>query len=209
MASHRFSSLPTQQPWPHIPPPAFLNQEHCLVELFEFFFDEEVIACLVDQINLYASQDMGDHNFTTNNQDMTTFLTVLLLSGYSALPCLRMYWEKSCDVRNEAVSSAMSRKRFEDHLRYLHLNDNACINRSDKLAKIRNFLVVINERCLVYFPVSRNLSIDESMIPYYGRRHSSKQFIRGNPIQFGFLLWWCLANPLGYIVQFEPYVWCC
>ena len=198
------NSLPAQQPWPHITSPAFLNQEHSPVELFEFFFDEEVIAYLVDQTNLYASRDMGDHNFTTNNQDMKTFLAILLLSGYSALPRRRMYWEKSCDVRNEAVSSAMSRKRFEDHFRYLHLNDNACINRSDKLAKIRNFLVMINERCLVYFPVSRNLSIDESMIPYYGH-HSSKQFIRGKPIRFGFKLW-CLADPLGYIVQFEPYV---
>ena len=45
--------------------------------------------------------------------------------------------------------------------------------------------------------------IDESMVPYFGR-HGAKQFIRGKPIRFGFKLW-CLATPLGYLVQMEPY----
>ena len=33
-----------------------------------------------------------------------------------------------------------------------------------------------------------NLSVDESMVPYFGR-HTCKQFIRGKPIRFGFKLW--------------------
>ncbi|XP_070203535.1 piggyBac transposable element-derived protein 3-like [Littorina saxatilis] len=49
----------------------------------------------------------------------------------------------------------------------------------------------------------QHLSIDESMIPYYGG-HGAKQFIRGKPIRFGYKTW-VLATPLGYCVQFEPY----
>ncbi|KAK7484501.1 hypothetical protein BaRGS_00024257, partial [Batillaria attramentaria] len=34
---------------------------------------------------------------------------------------------------------------------------------------------MINERCLTYFIKKQNLSIDESLIPYYGR-HGARQF---------------------------------
>ena len=47
------------------------------------------------------------------------------------------------------------------------------------------------------------MSIDESMVPYYGR-HSSKQFIRGKPIRFGFKVW-SMNTRLGYLVQCDPY----
>lgn len=61
----------------------------------------------------------------------------------------------------------------------------------------------MNEKFGLYFPVEENLSIDESMIPYYGR-HSSKQFIRGKPIRFGFKLW-CVNTRLGYLINCYPY----
>ena len=45
-----------------------------------------------------------------------------------------------------------------------------------------------------------NLSVDESMIPYY----STKQFISGKAIRFGFKLW-CLCSSDGYLLRAEPY----
>ncbi|KAF2888262.1 hypothetical protein ILUMI_17911, partial [Ignelater luminosus] len=46
-----------------------------------------------------------------------------------------------------------------------------------------------------YTPVSEDMSIDESMIPYFGR-NGCKQFIRGKPIRFGYKAW-VLAQPSG------------
>ena len=45
------------------------------------------------------------------------------------------------------------------------------------------------------------MSIDEAMIPYFGK-HSTKQFIRGKPIRFGYKMW-VLTTPLGYVLLFE------
>ncbi|XDV25950.1 hypothetical protein PO909_029774 [Leuciscus waleckii] len=52
-------------------------------------------------------------------------------------------------------------------------------------------------------PYQKWLSVDESMIPYYGRI-GCKQFIRGQPIRFGYKLW-SLSSPTGYMYHMEPY----
>ena len=46
-------------------------------------------------------------------------------------------------------------------------------------------------------------SIDDTMIPYYGR-HGTKQYIRGKPISFAFKVR-SLASTDGYLVHIEPY----
>ncbi|KAF2901515.1 hypothetical protein ILUMI_04673 [Ignelater luminosus] len=46
-----------------------------------------------------------------------------------------------------------------------------------------------------YTPVSEDMSVDESIIPYFGR-NGCKQFIRGKPIRFGYKAW-VLAQPFG------------
>ena len=50
----------------------------------------------------------------------------------------------------------------------------------------------------------RDLSIDESMTPYFGR-HSMKMFIKAKPIRFGFK-WWCLCGTDGYPYHIKLYV---
>ena len=97
----------------------------------------------------------------------------------------------------------MSRNRFDEILQYLHFADNTDLNHGDKFAKVRPLIVELNERFLLYNPTEPKLSIDESMVPYYGR-HGCKQFIRAKPIRFGYKLW-CLNTSTGYLMQFEPY----
>ena len=48
-----------------------------------------------------------------------------------------------------------------------------------------------------------DLSIDESMLPYYGK-HSAKMFIRMKPIRFGYKLW-VLAGYDGYPYSMSIY----
>jgi hypothetical protein len=150
----------------------------------------------------YAHQK-GAHLFDVSPDEIRTFLAILLTSGYVTLPRRRMYWEQKNDVHNTAISSAMARNRFEEILQYLHVADNMSLSATDKMAKVRPIFAMLNERFLLYNPKQQNMSIDESMIPYYGR-HSCKQFIRGKPIRFGFKNW-CLNSSSGYLIQCEPY----
>jgi len=171
--------------------------------IFNGFFDDDIVQNMVQQTNLYAKRDKGKHTFSTDVREMRLFLAMLMLSGYTVLPRRRMYWENSDDVSNKAMSDAMSRNRFEEILSVFHLADNLHLDTNDTMAKVRPFLAAVNEKCLNYFLNSEHLSIDESMLPYYGR-HSSKQRIMGKPIRMGYKVW-VLCSSDGYVIQFDPY----
>ena len=174
------------------------------VDIFELFFDSDVIDHIVNETQRYASSK-GNDNFQTNPSEIKTFLAILLVSGYHPVPRRRMYWCSENDVHNDLIASAMSRNRFEELMIFIHFADNDSLDLEDKMGKVRPLFNMLNEKFLLYFQVikSQDLSIDEPMVPYFCR-HGAKQFIRGKPIRFGFKLW-CLATPLGYLVQMEPY----
>ena len=54
----------------------------------------------------------------------------------------------------------------------------------------------LNQQLVQYGILHDLLSIDESMVPYYGR-HISKMFIKGKPIRFGYKLWY-MSGSDGY-----------
>jgi len=170
--------------------------------LFELFISDDILKYIAKSSVEYARQK-GNHAFELVSDDVRAFIAILFTSGYTVLPARRMYWECSPDVHNDAISSTMTRNRFEEILRYFHLADNNNLDPSDKFSKVRPLVNQLNDSFLKHFPVSQQLSIDESMIPYFGH-HSAKQFIRGKPIRFGYKVW-CLTTPLGYLIQLDPY----
>lgn len=174
------------------------------VEVFELFFDSEVIQYLVSESNKYAVQK-NDSNPSISEEEMKVYLGILLLSGYVELPEKRSFWEDALDVHNILVSESMRRNRFLDICKYLHCVDNTNIptNEGDKLWKVRPLFEKLSSRFMEQYRPESRMDFDESMIRYYGR-HSCKQFIRGKPIRFGYKVW-CLNAQSGYLVSFEPY----
>ncbi|KAK9687087.1 Transposase IS4 [Popillia japonica] len=68
---------------------------------------------------------------------------------------------------------------------------------------MRPFMNALNKSFLEFTTIDEAHSVDESMIPYYGR-HGTKQFIRGKPIRWRYKFW-IGTTRLGYIEWFEPY----
>ena len=164
-------------------------------ELFKLFCTDEIIQQIVTESMRYAGQK-NDVSFAVTTEDIETFVGILLLSGYHSLPRERMYWNRDEDVKIPFVSSCMSRNRFSHIKKYLHLANNDSVDATDKMFKVRPLIKLLNERLQQFGIFSQYLSIDEEMVPYFGR-HSSKMFIRGKPIRFGFKLW-VLASDDGY-----------
>ena len=56
-------------------------------------------------------------------REMKVFVGMLILMGISVLPRLEMYWTTQHALIHPNLNELMSQKRFEQILRYLHLNN--------------------------------------------------------------------------------------
>ena len=115
-----------------------------------------------------------------------------------------MFWKCSDDVRNYAVSSMMSRNKFDEVMIHIYLADNTSFVPNDKFSKVVPLLDKLNEQCLSNYLPKQTVSIDESMVPYFSG-HGCKQFMKNKPVKFGYKLW-VVATPLGYAIQIYPYM---
>lgn len=171
------------------------------MEYFLKFFDQEVTELFVRNSNKYALQKNRSPNIT--HSEFLAFIGVMLLSGYVQIPRRRMFWERERDGNNVLVAEAISRDRFEYIFSNLHVSDNNHLDHNDKFAKVRPLFKLLNKKFMENSFVEDMHSIDEAMVPYYGR-HGCKQYIHGKPINYGFKLW-VGSTRLGYLNWFEPY----
>ena len=91
------------------------------------------------------------------------------------------------------MSEAISRDRYLEIKKCIHLADNQRLKKGDKMAKVNPMYDLLNKSLQRLGIFHKNLSIDESMVPYFGN-HSGKMFIRGKPIRFGYKLWVLTGN---------------
>lgn len=162
-------------------------------QVFQKVF-QNMLDHLVVETNRYALQDKNNHTFQITESEMRNFVGLLLLSGYNIRLNIRDYWSKSFDLECKAFAECMSRSRFLHIKSFLHVANTESLGKN-KMAKITPFYEVLNESLRTFGVLHENLSIDESMVPYFGR-HSCKQFIRAKPIRFGYKLW-VIASSCG------------
>ena len=134
---------------------------------------------------------------------LKSFIAILLMSDYNKLPQQKVYWQRREDCQNQMATALMTKNEFEDCKQFLRLADDENLDKTDRFAKILPLLDAINKLCVVHYRPEQHLSVDEFMVPYFGK-HGAKQYIHGKPIKFGYKLW-VLAKPLGYCVQFRSY----
>lgn len=176
---------------------------HSPVDFVSSILDEEILLHIVRESCTYAKQK-NEHGFTLTATDLQKFIGVLLLSGYHKLPSQRQYWSLDEDLGVACVKECMTRDRFLQIKRFLHLANNDNIgNTNDKMFKVRPLTELLNKRFMQHGIFHTRLSVDESMVKYFGR-HSCKQFIRGKPIRFGYKNW-MLCSADGYCYAFETY----
>ena len=103
------------------------------------------------------------------------------------------------------ISDAMPRDRFLQILSNIHINDNNAMpqGNKDKLYKLCPLINSLNDNFIMLHNVSRQVSIDESMILFKGRS-SLKQYNPMKPIKRGYKLW-SMVGMDGYLYKFEIY----
>ena len=140
-------------------------------DFFQLFFTPEYVEEIADLTNQYALQQGVTLN--TDAYEMLKFFGILIISGYHTLPGEDSYWSTAPDLKCDAVSNTMSRKRFRSLKRYAHFVDNTKLDKNDKYAKVRPLYDQLNEQLVQFGVFSEHLSIDESMVPYFGNHNGN------------------------------------
>ena len=116
---------------------------------------------------------------------LTSFIAILVLSGYNQLPLQEMYWHRREDNQNRMVTALMIKREFEESKQFLHLADNENLGKTDRFVKVRPLFDAVNKQCVVWLITKpkQHLSVDKSMISYFGK-HGAKQLchIHGNQL---------------------------
>ena len=164
------------------------------------------------ETNRYAHQQFQAQGKDSSNWNIISdvefmaWLGIVLAMGFHRLPSLRDYWSTNDILGTPALVKAMSRFRFEEINRYIHLNDNTKMPERespdyDKLFKVRPFIDAIKANFLIQYHPNEHQSVDEAMIKYKGRT-SLKQYMPKKPVKRGIKMW-CRADPLnGYLHVF-------
>ena len=155
-------------------------------------------------ILLYARRNKNNSKFDIAIGELLQFLGIILLAGYHSLPSEQDFSFNQPDLGVPIVSEALSSKRFLQIKSMFHLVDNHTLDdNNDKMAKVVLLCNSLNESFVKYGFFYKDLSVDESMVPYFGH-HSCKMFIRSKSIRFGYKIW-CLCGSDGYPYHFNIY----
>uniref|UniRef100_A0A3P9MFQ0 PiggyBac transposable element-derived protein domain-containing protein n=1 Tax=Oryzias latipes TaxID=8090 RepID=A0A3P9MFQ0_ORYLA len=166
-------------------------------QYFTRYFDDQIIRHITYQTNLYAAQKDINTTFTTNENEILTFVTILIYMGIVELPSVDDYWARKTNVPQ--VANLMSSKRFKLLKRVIHFNNNTRIyGTSDRFFKIRPLFSFINTAFRRESQTPKQ-SVDEVMVAYKGKKAGNlRQYIKSKPDKWGFKLF-ARASEDGFI----------
>ena len=186
------------------------------IDLFKLFFTAELISDICKFTNKYAIAHIhefvsyGDKHGTWSNhvdaEEMYAFIGLLIFMGLHRLPNLNCYWSNAWASYNPVPHQFGTRLRFESILQFLHVVDYEKENRETegRLTKVKHLLDYIRDKCMTLFQPSEYVSIDERMVKSKGRS-GMRQYIKDEPVKWGFKLWVLADALLGYTYNFSVY----
>ena len=169
---------------------------------------------LVQETNHYAARYIAKNTVATpwhpvTRNEFLAYIALNIAMGIINLPAIHDYWSTEEIISLPWFRSIMSRTRFYQITRFLHVTDNeraraAGIDKKDKLYKLRPFIDVLTESCKKHNYPNQALSIDESMIGTKCRI-GFLQYLPKKPTKWGVKVWVLADAKSGYVHKFQVY----
>ena len=154
------------------------------INFLNLMFKDSNFDKIAEETNRYARQAMETKPDPawreTDAEEVKAFFALNILFGIKQLPKVYSYWSRNQLLGVPEVQKIFPRNRFAKISQYLHLNDKRRElphghTNHDKLFKVRPLLDSVVEAIKSEYRPSKNVSIDEAMIPFKGRL-ALKQF---------------------------------
>ncbi len=114
---------------------------------------------------------------------------MIIYMGIVRLPQLELYWSSKHDLSRQNISEIMTLVRFQQILKFFHLNNSneqVSVGQPgyDPLFKVRKILDIVTFNFDMEYNLGESISVDEAMIPFKGRL-SFKQYMKDKPVKHG------------------------
>ena len=132
------------------------------VTYFRLLWDNDVRDFIMRETMAYSGESI-------TVSELDAIYGVLAASGVVGQTRRRDYWSSKKLKNNQAISNSISVNRFEKIFSSLHFVPLGSNSNNDRFQKVRILFSILNRRFMKYAPNGNAYSVDESMIPYYGR----------------------------------------
>ncbi|KAK3926390.1 PiggyBac transposable element-derived protein 3, partial [Frankliniella fusca] len=187
---------------PH-PPFTTPQEEKDSLDYFSYYFDEAILSLIVEQTNLYFTQENINNNAAITIQELKIFLGIILYMGVVSLPAIEDYWNSNTYVKQ--VADVMSYRRFQKIRSHIHFVDNSDEPGTDPFRKVRPILNHMRAKINTLEQES-TLSADEGMVGYKGRYAGClRQYLPNKPSSKWGFKFFGLAGASGMLYDFIFY----
>ena len=214
----------TGQPGPIQAPPDNARP----IDYVKLFFDDCLVAKIVEETNRYADQWIAAHQVylrnhprslvhiwikqgKTTKEEMYAFLSVVINMGLNQKPVQHSYWTTCYKSQiTPWFGDHLSRDRYFLILKFLHFNNNENLPPIDhpnfKLFKVEPIITDLANKFSKFYKPHMNISIDESMVGYKGKTPHLRQYMPNkHNARFGLKLWCLCDSSTSYTSVFEVF----
>ena len=166
------------------------------LQYFEQYFTDDFINEMCYKAVHYRVTKDPNSTFTVSAAEMRTYLGVVLYMTLVKLGGVRRYWCSS--TRINLIADVITRDRFEAITKSLHFEtETPSPTVSAKTKKFQRIVDQFNDVAATIY-LEENLSVDEQIIAYKGRKSSLRQYNPRKPKKWGWKVF-VLSGRLGII----------
>jgi Transposase IS4 len=173
---------------------------------FRMFLTSELSATIVTNTNDYGqnSEKAWDRWVDIDSYDLDQYIGICIYMGICVLPSIEDYWSASFGCKSR-LQHVMTMDRFEMIVAHLHVAPQNVDDKVDKLAKVREFLNQLNDRCTCLWACGRHLSYDEMMVKCKSKFCRARMRMPDKPIKDGLKIFGLCCSDTGYIWRHHVY----
>ncbi|XP_033630239.1 piggyBac transposable element-derived protein 3-like [Asterias rubens] len=180
---------------------------------FLHFFPLSLLLSIVAWTNVRLKKP---RKVLTNIREIRAWFGVHVLMGVVKVNNYRLYWSTHPALHNTAISTTMTRNRFDTLNEYLACNDpqkdpelikdkaeRYCTKKKHPLYLLQPIWDKVRDQCLHQYNAARELTVDEAMIKYRGFKSCVRKFFMPlKPIRAGFKVYVLAESSTGTTLNF-------
>lgn len=184
--------------------PPEIMQLRSPIEIFNLFFDDEILDMIVLHTNHAARVKNIETRFTVSSNEIRQFIGILVFMSVVRCPNTPFYWGQ---YGIPTIQNAMPRNKFNAIKQYLSFADASKRKKRgedgyDAIFRIRALSDGLNAK-FDAIPKTARLCVDEQMCSTKARHHL-RQYMPNKPHKWGVKLF-VLCDSHGYAYRFEIY----